>query len=177
MLPKDVSTLKDELKERVILLEQQMLSHSVSVPIYFASFNKHLENIINDVTYVAIDNDIGNKTALGQIILLISANGYHVTVDGQNNVANKNSNIPVIQGEIVPNHFGLKHNNDDSVNSPLILITATLKTFGIINVSIRTIITFCVSQELGDILPQPKKKYEPLVIRHMHSCILYFFFK
>lgn len=144
MLPKDVSTLKEELKEQIINLEQEMLAQSTSVPFYFAPFNTQLENIINDVTYVAIDNDIGNKTALEQIMLLISANGYHVTVDGQNNIANKNSKIAVIQGELVPNHFGLKHinNNDDTTNTPLILITATLKTFGIINVS-KGIYLFC----------------------------------
>lgn len=141
MLPKDVSTIKDELKEQIINLEQQMLAQSTSVPIYFAPFNTQLENIINDVTNVAINNDIGNKTVLEQILLLISANGYHVTVDGQNNIANKNSKIPVIQGELLPTHFGLKHinNKDDSTSSPLILITATLKTFGIINVSKKAI--------------------------------------
>ncbi|KAH8400498.1 hypothetical protein KR222_002157, partial [Zaprionus bogoriensis] len=136
MLPKDVAALTDELKEHVLLLEQQMLTQSTTVPVFFAPFNSQLETIINDVTHVAASNDIENKTALGQILLLVSANGYHVTVDGQNNVANKNSKIPVIQGEFIPNRFGLTqlNNNEDNNNLPLILVTATLKTFGIVNV-------------------------------------------
>lgn len=137
MLPKDVSSLNDEVKEHVLMLEQQMLAQSIPVPVYFAPFNLKLEEILKDVTHTAIDNNIENKTAFGQMLLLVSANGYHVTVDGQNSAANKNSKIPVIQGEFVPNQFVSKHidNSGDGNSLPLILITASLKTFGIINVS------------------------------------------
>ncbi|KAL7740876.1 hypothetical protein ACLKA6_014041 [Drosophila palustris] len=135
MLPKDVSALNDEVKEHVLMLEQQMLTQSIPVPVYFAPFNPKLEEILKDVTHTAIDNNIENKTAFGQMLLLVSANGYHVTVDGQNSAANKNSKIPIIQGEFVPNQFVSKHidNTGDGNSLPLILITASLKTFGIIN--------------------------------------------
>ncbi|XP_034101695.2 nicalin-1 [Drosophila albomicans] len=135
MLPKDVTALNDEVKEHVLMLEQQMLSQAIPVPVYFAPFNPKLEEILKDVTHTAIDNNVENKTAFGQMLLLVSANGYHVTVDGQNSAANKNSKIPVIQGEFVPNQFVAKHmdNSGDGNSLPLILITASLKTFGIIN--------------------------------------------
>ncbi|EDV99453.1 nicalin-1 [Drosophila grimshawi] len=134
MLPKDVQALADDVKDHVLMLEQQMLQQSIPVPVYFAHFNKELEHIINDITYTAIDNDTKNKTAASQLLLSVSANGYHVTVDGQNSAANKNSKVPVIQGEFLPNQLPLKHMENTVEGSlPLILITASLKTFGIIN--------------------------------------------
>ncbi|KAH8378242.1 hypothetical protein KR093_010325, partial [Drosophila rubida] len=135
MLPKDVPALNDEVKEHVLMLEQQMLSQAIPVPVYFAPFTPKLEEILKDVTHTAIDNNAENKTAFGQMLLMVSANGYHVTVDGQNSAVNKNSKIPVIQGEFVPNQFVAKHmdNSGDGNSLPLILITASLKTFGIIN--------------------------------------------
>lgn len=138
MLPQDVQSLSNEVKDQVLMMEQQMLTQSIPVPVYFAPFNRELDHIINDITSTAINNEIRNKTALVQLLLSVNANGYHVTVDGQNNLANKNSKLPVIQGESFPNQFVLQHidSTGEGNGLPLILITANLKTFGVINVSI-----------------------------------------
>lgn len=136
MLPDDVQTLSNEVKDQILMLEQQMLTQSIPIPVYFASFTKTLEHIINDITSTTIDNNTQDKTALGQLLLSVNANGYHITVDGQNSAANKNSKLASIQGEFVPNQYAMqKENTGDGNNLPLILITANLKTFGIINVS------------------------------------------
>ncbi|XP_023163429.1 nicalin-1 [Drosophila hydei] len=134
MLPDDVQTLSNEVKDQILMLEQQMLTQSIPIPVYFASFTKTLEHIINDITSTTIDNNTQDKTALGQLLLSVNANGYHITVDGQNSAANKNSKLASIQGEFVPNQYAMqKENTGDGNNLPLILITANLKTFGIIN--------------------------------------------
>ncbi|EDW58178.1 BOS complex subunit ncln [Drosophila virilis] len=135
MLPQDVQSLSNELKDQVLMMEQHMLTQSIPIPVHFAPFNRELDLIINDITSTAIDNEIRNKTALVQLLLSVNANGYHVTVDGQNNLANKNSKLPVIQGESFPNQFVLQHidSTGEGNGLPLILITANLKTFGVIN--------------------------------------------
>ncbi|ALC39190.1 CG4972 [Drosophila busckii] len=135
MLPKDVSILSDEIKEQVLTLEKEMLTQSIPVPVYFAPYNPNLEHIINDITQNSAKNNAKNEDAFAHLLMSVSANGYHVTVDGQNGAVNKNSKIPIIQGELVPSQFALKHvdNAGESTTLPLILITTNLKTFGITN--------------------------------------------
>ncbi|XP_017075743.1 nicalin [Drosophila eugracilis] len=135
MLPLSILDLDLETKELITILEQSMLTHTAAVPIYFAPYNKDLEKIIDDITYTTTDNVGQNQTALGQLIVTVSANRYHVNVGGGNIVANKNSKIPIIQGELIPNQLALKPTESvgDGQKLPVILITANLKTFGIYN--------------------------------------------
>ncbi|XP_023037248.2 nicalin-1 [Drosophila willistoni] len=135
MLPSNVSILNNEIKEHITILEQAMLFQSVPIPVYFAPFNTNLERILNEISYTTRKNINQNETAFVQLITSISANGYHVTVSGASSSANKNSKIPVIYGELIPNHFvgNYVDNILDENNLPVILITASLKTFGIFN--------------------------------------------
>ncbi|EDV32309.2 uncharacterized protein Dana_GF15764 [Drosophila ananassae] len=135
MLPANILDLDVETRELVTILEQSMLSHAVAVPIYFAPYNKDLEKIIDDITYTTTDSVATNQTALGQLIVTVSANRYHINVGGGSIVANKNSKVPIIQGELIPNQLALKPSESvtDGQKLPVILITANLKTFGIYN--------------------------------------------
>jgi len=137
MLPSNILDLDLETKELITILEQSMLTHTAAVPIYFAPYNKDLEKIIDDITYTTTDNAGQNQTALGQLIVTVSANRYHVNVGGGSIVANKNSKVPIIHGELIPNQLALKPTEavGDVQKLPVILITANLKTFGIYNVS------------------------------------------
>ncbi|XP_017042868.1 nicalin-1 [Drosophila ficusphila] len=135
MMPSNILGLDLEAKELITILEQSMLTHTAAVPIYFAPYNKDLEKIIDDITYTTTDNSGQNQTALGQLIVTVSANRYHVNVGGGSIVANKNSKVPIIQGELIPNQLALKPTEavGDGQKLPVILITANLKTFGIYN--------------------------------------------
>ncbi|XP_016964174.1 nicalin [Drosophila biarmipes] len=135
MLPSNILDLDLEAKELITILEQSMLTHTAAVPIYFAPYNKDLEKIIDDIAYTTTDNAGQNQTALGQLIVTVSANRYHVNVGGGSIVANKNSKVPVIHGELIPNQLALKPTETvgDGQKLPVILITANLKTFGIYN--------------------------------------------
>lgn len=142
MLPANILDLDVETRELITILEQSMLAHAVAVPIYFAPYNKDLEKIIDDITYTTTDSGAKNQTALGQLIVTVSANRYHINVGGGSIVANKNSKVPIIQGELIPNQLALKPSESvtDGQKLPVIFITANLKTFGIYNVRIKRII-------------------------------------
>ncbi|KAH8244333.1 hypothetical protein KR026_006768, partial [Drosophila bipectinata] len=135
MLPANILDLDVETRELIMILEQSMLAHAVVAPIYFAPYNKDLEKIIDDITYTTTDSVAKNQTALGQLIVTVSANRYHINVGGGSIVANKNSKVPIIQGELIPNQLALKPSESvtDGQKLPVILITANLKTFGIYN--------------------------------------------
>ncbi|XP_001382206.3 nicalin [Drosophila pseudoobscura] len=135
MLPSDIMKLDAEAKEHIAVLEQAMLTHTGAVPIYFAPYNINLEKIIDEITYTTIKASSQNQTSVAQLIMSVSANGYHATVGGTNKVANKNSKIPIIYGELLSNQLHLKANDNavDAHKLPVILITATLKTFGVFN--------------------------------------------
>lgn len=59
-----------------------------------------------------------------------------VVVSGASHVANKQSKIPIIQGELAPTK-NVKADGNVEINTklPLIIITAHLETFGLVNVS------------------------------------------
>ncbi|KAH8410597.1 hypothetical protein KR009_006171, partial [Drosophila setifemur] len=135
MLPFNILELDVETRELITILEQSMLTNAAPVPIYFAPYNKHLEKIIEDITYTTTDSVAQNQTTLGQLIVTVSANRYHINVGGGSIVANKNSKVPIIHGELIPNQLALKavESVGDGEKLPVILITANLKTFGIFN--------------------------------------------
>ncbi|XP_043641251.1 nicalin [Drosophila teissieri] len=135
MLPSNILNLDLETKELITILEQSMLTHTAAVPIYFAPYNKDLEKIIDDITYTTTDSPGQNQTALAQLVVTVSANRYHINVGGGSIAANKNSKIPIIHGELLPNQLALKPTESvgDGQKLPVILITANLKTFGIYN--------------------------------------------
>ncbi|KAH8249737.1 hypothetical protein KR032_011947, partial [Drosophila birchii] len=135
MLPSNMLELDVEARELITILEQSMLTYTAVAPIFFAPYNKDLEKIIDDITHTTTDNGAQNQTALSQLIVTVSANRYHVNVGGGSIVANKNSKVPIIHGELIPNHLALKpsENVGDGQKLPVILITANLKTFGIFN--------------------------------------------
>lgn len=117
-----------------------MLAQEISIPVYFSKYNEELDGIIedisNNITQSIEDEQNAQKreSAIAEIISSVSANGYQVTVTGANHNPNKQSKIPIIQGELFP-IIKAKSPNDAAANAklPLIIVTAHLDTFGILN--------------------------------------------
>lgn len=117
--------------QQIRLLEQAMLQQDITVPVYFSLYNQRLAGIVSDITRTS--RSAGNKkrdSATSELINTISANGYQVVVSGASHAANKQSKIPIIQGELVK---PISKASDADAKLPLILVVAHLDTFGLIN--------------------------------------------
>lgn len=147
LLPRDLAALSAEEQQHLYALEQAMLAQDISIPVYFSPYSDKFNAIIEDIS---TNRDAGQQqttdqqrdSALSEIIHSVSANGYQITVTGAVHTANKQSRIPIIQGELAP----LKLSNANGkageaggveLNSklPLIIVTAHLDTFGLTSVS------------------------------------------
>uniref|UniRef100_A0A1A9WUW2 Nicalin n=1 Tax=Glossina brevipalpis TaxID=37001 RepID=A0A1A9WUW2_9MUSC len=143
LLPQDVASMSAEEKNHINFLEQAMMTESISIPVYFSIYNPELENIITDITRSTSvtnkqnqNNRFGGDSALSEIFNFISANGYQVVVSGASHMANKNSKIPIIQGELAPYKQPKKNleiNLEQNSKVPSIVIAAHLNTFGLYN--------------------------------------------
>lgn len=134
LLPEDTASLSLEEKQHIHLLEQAMMMQEISIPVYFSRYTPKLDEIINDVTKTTSvsaqqKSSQQRESAISEILGSISANGYQIVVSGTSHNANKQSKIPIIQGELTPSN---KHKDGDS-KLPLIILTAHLDTFGLVN--------------------------------------------
>lgn len=75
-------------------------------------------------------------------MLILSIYYFQLVISGAHHSANKQSKIPIIQGELfpilkVPANAGQANPQETAPNTklPLIILTAHLDTFGLINVS------------------------------------------
>ncbi|XP_037956726.1 nicalin-1 [Teleopsis dalmanni] len=143
LLPKNYTSLSFEEKQYITMLEQAMLSQPNSIPIYFSEYNENLDKIMSDIYHsTSVNNSFNankniNKrdSAISEIFSSISANGYQIVVTGATHVNNKNSKIPIIQGELAPNKNVKQVEGavDPNTKLPLIVVAAHLKTFGLYN--------------------------------------------
>lgn len=135
LLPEDTASLSLEEKQHIHLLEQAMMLQEISIPVYF-SREKKLDAIINDITKTSSvsaqqKSSQQRESAISEILGSISANGYQIVVSGTSHNANKQSKIPILQGELTPTS---KHKSADGDSKlPLIILTAHLDTFGLVN--------------------------------------------
>lgn len=132
MLLDDLSSISLEEKQHIFMLEQAMMAQEISIPVYFTKFDKEMNQIIEDSAKNPNSRDVNKKrdSALSEILGSISANGYQAVISGASHVVNKQSKIPIIQGELAP----MKNKNTEADSKvPLIIITAHLDTFGLIN--------------------------------------------
>lgn len=122
------------------------MEQAISIPVYFSVYNKELEDIITDISRTAAERadqqieSARNKqkqrdSVLNEIFNSISANGYQIIVTGATHGNNKNSKIPIIQGELAPNKVTkFADGASDSNNKlPLLVIVANLNTFALYN--------------------------------------------
>lgn len=116
--------------QQIRLLEQAMLQQDISIPVYFSHYNPQLEDIVQ--TILKTSRRSGNKkdSVMDEIVNAVAANGYQISVSGASHAANKQSKIPIIQGELVK---PVSKASDADAKLPLILIVAHLDTFGLIN--------------------------------------------
>lgn len=169
--------------QNIYALEQAMLSQDISIPVYFSKFNAELDTIIEDISNIKANASASEQltskrdSALGEMINSISANGYQVSchtsschfcqasnfqiacfqvvVSGAAHTPNKQSRIPIIQGELIPvlKTFNNKHLGGGTAQQqiiptdsalyaklPLIIVTANINTFGLIHVSFLMVI-------------------------------------
>lgn len=132
MLLDDLSAISLEEKQHIFMLEQAMMAQEISIPVYFTKFDKEMNQIIEDSAKNPNSRDVNKKrdSALSEILGSISANGYQAVISGASHIVNKQSKIPIIQGELAP----MKNKNTEADSKvPLIIITAHLDTFGLVN--------------------------------------------
>ncbi|KXJ80456.1 hypothetical protein RP20_CCG024930 [Aedes albopictus] len=136
LLPEDFASLSLEEKQHIHMLEQAMMQQEISIPVYFSRYNPKMNEIIKDVTKTASANQKKSsqerESAISEILGSISANGYQIVVSGTSHAANKQSKIPIIQGELTPTKHAIKTGDGES-KLPLIILTAHLDSFGLIN--------------------------------------------
>ncbi|KAM7341297.1 BOS complex subunit NCLN [Cochliomyia hominivorax] len=143
LLPKDVANLNSEEKEYLCLLEQAFMEQPITIPVYFSTYNSDLDGIINDITRAtSTDNEeftkkrnVQRKSALSEMMNSISANGYQTVVTEASHESNKNTKIPIIQGELSPTKL-TKFTNataEPIIKLQTIIVAAHLNTFGIYN--------------------------------------------
>lgn len=136
LLPENFASLSLEEKQQIHILEQAMMQQEISIPVYFSRYNPKMNEIVNDVTKTATTNHQKSSqqrdSAISEILGSISANGYQIVVSGTSHAANKQSKIPIIQGELTPTKHTIKTGDGES-KLPLIILTAHLDTFGLVN--------------------------------------------
>lgn len=109
-----------------------MLQLDISIPVYFAPHKPQLEEVIGEISRASNSRDANKKreSALAEIANSISANGYQIVVQGAVHAVNKQSKIPILQGEMVK---PVSKNSEADSKLPLIMVVAHLDTFGLIN--------------------------------------------
>lgn len=135
VLPEDVNKLSLEDQQQIYMLEQAMMTQEISIPVYFSDYTPELETAAYELTRIRGNNNQRKQpqtSALQDIINSVSANGYQVVISGGSHAANKQSKINIIQGELLPSALRLK-SEDGSGKLPTIIVTAQLKTLGLIN--------------------------------------------
>lgn len=121
-----------------------MMAQEISIPVYFSKYEESLEKVVSDITvHQQSRTNRKQESALYELFNKISANGYQITVTGGSHQQNKQSKIPIIQGELIP--FKQAITRDDGTTQqqqqissnklPSIIISTSLKTFGLTNVS------------------------------------------
>lgn len=150
LLPRNIAELSAEEQQHIYALEQAMIAQDVGIPVFFSPYSDEFNGIIEDIATAkdaSGSNDqqkLGEReSALSEIVNSVSANGYQIVVTGAVHTPNKQSKIPIIQGELAPQKLLANAKNADSgahsggvdVSSklPLIIITAHLDTFGLTN--------------------------------------------
>ncbi|XP_050089617.1 nicalin-1 [Anopheles aquasalis] len=135
LLPENTAALSLEEKEHIHLLEQAMMMQEVPIPVYFSRYDPKLNGIIDEVTRTAVrshkPNAPSRPSALSEMFGSVSANGYQIAISGASHALNKQSKIPIIQGELAPSKPGKSIDADSKL--PLIIVTAHLDTFGLTN--------------------------------------------
>jgi hypothetical protein len=112
-----------------------MLGSDITIPVYFSKYSKKLDEVIDDITTrsAAKNRNAPRESALKELFGSVSANGYQVVISGASHALNKQSKIPIIQGELAPLKANKGAESATEANSKLIIVVGHLSTFGLIN--------------------------------------------
>lgn len=127
-LPEKFNNLSEDTMQGIYLIEQNMLSSSVKIPIYFSRYDENLNSIINEIANGDSKSTI-QSSAISELMLRVSSNGYQAITSGSEHTPNKKSKLPIIQGELVPTKI------KDTSRLPTIVITASLSPFRVNNIA------------------------------------------
>lgn len=126
LIPQDLSELKPEEKQHLMVLEHAMLAQEISIPVYFAVWTSELENIFIEVAQSSGLNDL-SKSAAGAMFQSISANGYQFVVSPGTVTVKQDVKVATIQGHLSG------YNQDGKV--PTVAVVAHYDSFGVAPVS------------------------------------------
>lgn len=110
-----------------------MMAEEISIPVYFSTFDEEINKIISEIGSVPANKITKPSSALSEIFKKISANSYQVVVTGNQPAKKKDSRIPIIQGELIPFKTDSGAIKTQQSKLPVIVISAQMKPFGIIN--------------------------------------------
>lgn len=109
-----------------MLLEDAMLAEEITIPVYFATWNPELEQIVGDVTH-SYTLDEKAVSASEAMLNSIAANGYQIVISPGSASAKQDIKVATIQGRLP----GLGAEG----KTPTIAIVAHYDSFGIAPVS------------------------------------------
>ncbi|KAJ6636116.1 Nicalin-1 [Pseudolycoriella hygida] len=137
LLPENLSILSSEEKQHIYMLEQAIMAQEISIPVYFSKYNPELNDIIDEISTSKEKQETSKnnkrESALSEIVNSISANGYQIVVSGASHSVNKQSKIPIIQGELAPVKNMKEGSVEKNTKLPLLIVTAHFDNFGLIN--------------------------------------------
>ncbi|XP_049876621.1 nicalin-1 [Pectinophora gossypiella] len=79
IMPSNATTLTNEEKEHIQLLEMAMVQQEISAPVYFAQWAPEFEDILKDLQHSVVTDD-RSGTALEAMFNTVSSNGYQIVV-------------------------------------------------------------------------------------------------
>lgn len=122
MLPRHITNLRDEMKKRMMDLEETMMLQEVSIPVYFAEWSPDLQNILDDISQSSVSDD-RSGSATEALMNSVSASGYQIVISTSQAAARADVNIATIQGKL--SGYGVEE------KLPTIAIVAYYDSFGV----------------------------------------------
>ncbi|XP_022103016.1 nicalin-like isoform X2 [Acanthaster planci] len=121
LLPKDLSTLPQDVLKHWLELEPQMMEQETTMPVYFAHEDEKLLAILEEINKAGSSDQAG--TAAEALLSAVYGNGFQMVVSGPQAKAIKDAPIISLQGKLTGKGV------EDQL--PTIAIVAHYDTFGI----------------------------------------------
>lgn len=145
----------------------------MTIPVYFLKYSEEFEGLIGDISNnLATTSSV--TSALNDIVDKVSANIYQVVVSGANASPKKESQISILQGELLPFKPALANQlKDDKL--PVIVVNVGFKHFGITNIetpAYDTTVFLTIVDLFSKLYNQMSAKYKLVFVLHEGSSLL-----
>lgn len=174
LLPKSMLELSQEVREQIYDVEKFMLDHQeLTIPVYFLKYSEEFEGLIGDISNnLATTSSV--TSALSDIVDKVSANIYQVVVSGASASPKKESQISILQGELLPFKSAVTNQlKDDKL--PVIVVNVGFKHFGITNIetpAYDTTVFLTIVDLFSKLYNQMSAKYKLVFVLHEGSSLL-----